>query len=614
MKKSYTQIILGCLSILLLSFVLYENVYAADPIIIRPGSSDMTPAVRKILEEAQSDHIEIVFEKGTYRFLPDHAAGKYLEITNHGNGFKKVIFDFSKFKSVSIQGNGAEFIFHGLSMPFLFEDSNDVSIHGLTVDWDIPFTFLAEVIAINELEAWRDVKPLSDGFSWILKHGKIHFPNVDGFSYPELGSTLAFDAVEKRPIHGAWDLHSNPDRVEERPNGVIRIHEKLKQYPPVGSLLSSKGDRKHDRYAPAFDFKSCSNVRLEEIVIHHALGMGFLFERTQDISIINSKVVLRKGTNRVISSTADATHFANCKGKILVEGCTFENMLDDGTNVHGTYVEVDSIISDQTVRVELMHFEQKGFPFAKSGDEVWFIQQPSSARSSYAEVTAAKRINETFTDLYFEAGLPSNLKAGDILENKTWNPEFTMRSCTIRHHRARNIVLKTPLKTVIENNYFSSMMSSVFFRGETFFWFESGGVRDVLIQNNTFDYCAYSGAEHAILNITPRLGKAYDAMEIYDRNIRFEENEIRTFGNRIVMADRVSGLLIRNNTIVKVDQAPELYPNAPLFDFKHCENVKLLGNTYQGGKVLGIKADELSAKTLDSQNNRGFDHSDAKTF
>ena len=50
--------------------------------------------------------------------------------------------------------------------------------------------------------------------------------------------------------------------------------------------------------------------------------------------------------------------------------------------------------------------------------------------------------------------------------------------------------LKTPGKIVIEDNDFSSHMSSIFFRGEMFHWYESGAVEDVLIRNNRFDYCA----------------------------------------------------------------------------------------------------------------------------
>jgi len=236
--------------------------HGAKPIIIKPIAGDMTSVVRRILDESDVDDIELVFEKGIYKFLPDYAVGKYLAITNHGNGYKKIIFDFSKFRSVKISGNGAEFIFHGQSMPFLFDGCESVLVRNLVIDWDIPFTFLGEVIAVNEQEAWRDIKPMTDGFSWKLKRGRIQFPNIDGFSYKELGSTLPFDAIEKRPVHGAWDVESNPEKIEQRPNGVLRIHEELSYYPPVGSLLSSKGDREHDRYAPAFDFKSSSNIVL----------------------------------------------------------------------------------------------------------------------------------------------------------------------------------------------------------------------------------------------------------------------------------------------------------------------------------------------------------------
>jgi hypothetical protein len=417
---------------------------------------------------------------------------------------------------------------------------------------------------------------------------------------------LAFDPEEKRPIHGGWDIYSNPRWVEKLPNGNLRFHEFLNHYPPIGSLLSSKGDRKQDRYAPAFEFKSSNNIILENIVIHHALGMGFLFERSENIQILNSGVHLREGSNRVISSTADATHFANCKGNILVENCRFENMLDDGTNVHGTYVVIDEVIDEKTLRTKLMHFEQLGFEFASPSDEIWFIKQPSPERSETAIVSKVKVINEQFFEISFDSEIPKGLKSGDILENKTWNPEFTMRGCTIRNHRARNIVLKTPLKTVIEKNHLSSMMSSIFFRGESHFWFESGGVNDVLIQNNTFEYCAYSGAEHSVLNITPRMGNSFDQSQIFDRNIRFENNTIHTFGNRIVIADRVDGLTILNNKIVKTNQKANLYPEAPIFELTNSQNVKIEGNIYEGDSLQMIKADKKSSNTLILKKNKGF--------
>lgn len=562
---------------------------------------DATLRIREALARAASDEVKIVLEKGVYTCFPDYAFEKYCVITNHGNGSKKILFPLQNYKTVEIVGNGATLLCHGQLFPFLFENCQAVKVTGLTINWDIPFTFLGEVVCVNPAEGWREIKPFEHGFSWKLEGGKIKFPAVDGFHYTCLGSTLPFDKNTRRVVRGAIDIDSDPSRVEKLGNGNLRIYEKLSYYPPVGSLLSSKGDREHDRYAPAFDFKECKNICLDSITVHHALGMGFLFERSENIRIAGSRVILPEHSRRVISTTADATHFANCKGDILIENCRFENMLDDGTNVHGTYVEVDEVIDAHTVRVALKHFEQAGFRFAAPGDDIWFILQPSPERREVNTVNRVCTLNERFTCLSFVKPLPAGLKKGDVLENKTWNPAFTMRGCTIRNHRARSVVLKTPLKTVIENNYFSSMMSAVLLRGETFFWFESGAVEDVLIRNNVFENCADCGSDHSVLYITPRLGKPFDPSLPYDRNVRFVNNTVNSFIPRVIRADRVDGLLVRNNRIIRTSDEEPAFPQAPVYELVNCRNVRIEGNRYSGKKPFCLlKADDVSRKTLQS--------------
>lgn len=563
-----------------------------------PGQGDMTPVIREVLENADDLEIKLVFAKGTYRFAPDFATEKYCYITNHENGLKKVVFLFNGYKSIEIEGNGSEFIFHGQLLPFLFEGCNRVTARGFSIDWDIPFLFQGEVVAINPDEGWRDIKPFKDGYAWDLKGGRLLFPLVDGFSYSELGSTLAFEKDPKRVAHGAWDIDSRPQQIERREGGILRIHEVLKHYPPVGTILNSKGPTGENRHAPAIHVKSSSNILLEDIVIHHALGMGFLMERTDTATLRNCGVFVRDGSDRVVSTTADATHFCNCKGDIVVEDCRFENMLDDGTNVHGTYVEVAEILDERTLRYELKHFQQLGFEFAGLGDTIWFIQAPSPQRVSQNIVTHVRVINERFAELRFRNELPIDLRKGDLLENKTWNPTFTMRRCTIQNHRARNVVLKTPGKIVVEDNDLSSMMSSIFFRGESYYWFESGVVQDVLIQNNRFRHCAYSGMEHAVLNVTPRLGSRFDKDEPYDCNIRFINNSIETFDSRIVWADRVNSLLVADNKIIKTDNAVPLYPNAAAFDFKNCRSVCVRDNEIKGSYNKLIRVDKVTQSTM----------------
>ncbi|MGQ1909433.1 alpha-1,3-galactosidase-related protein [Marinifilum sp. RC60d5] len=579
---------------------------AKEVIEIKNSAKDMTPVIRDVLKGVNDTEIKLIFEKGKYLFKPDYATEKYCFVTNHENGLKKIVFPFEGFKSIEIEGNGAEFIFHGQVLPFLFEKCSNVEARNFSIDWDIPFTFQGEVIAINKEEGWRDIKPFTEGFSWKLKNGRLIFPNIDGFNYTQVGSTLAFDPIEKRVAHGAFDMFSTPRWIEKRENGILRFHEKLKHYPPVGSILNSKGAKGENRYAPAIHVKSSKDILFENIVVHHALGMGFLCERTENIALKKCGVYLPENSTRVVSIIADATHFCNCKGHILVEDCRLENMLDDGTNVHGTYVVVDKILDDNSLRVKLEHLQQLGFEFAAKGDEIWFIHAPSVQRADVNVVKTVKFINDRYVDLIFENKLSKNLQVGDILENKTWNPTFTMRGCTIRNHRARNIVLKTPLKTVIENNKLSSMMSSILFRGELYYWFESGAVNDVTIRNNYFEYCAYSGSEHAILYVTPRFGKAFNQDELYDRNISFENNTIKNFDNRIIWADRLEGLLVKGNKIFKTNSQKSLHPNAPLFELMNCKDVKITKNDYFGNHKNILEADEVTKKTLEIKGNKGF--------
>ena len=95
------------LVILLLGLSLTLN--AKEVLKFSPSNGDMTEAVRKALENSSDKDIKLVFEQGTYLFMPDYATEKYCIITNHGNGLKKIIFNFNGFDSVEVEGNGSEY-------------------------------------------------------------------------------------------------------------------------------------------------------------------------------------------------------------------------------------------------------------------------------------------------------------------------------------------------------------------------------------------------------------------------------------------------------------------------------------------------------------------------
>ena len=105
---------------LLLTSLSSLNAIALEVINIKPIADDMTPIVRSLIAATKDKDIKLVFEAGNYKFLPNLAKERYCYITNHENGLKRIIFDFQNFNSVQIEGNGAKFIFHGLSATFIF--------------------------------------------------------------------------------------------------------------------------------------------------------------------------------------------------------------------------------------------------------------------------------------------------------------------------------------------------------------------------------------------------------------------------------------------------------------------------------------------------------------
>jgi len=149
----------------LLSIGFHIKSPAQNVIHLKPSENDMTLTLRKALMESSEKNIKIILEKGSYKFLPDFATEEYRYITNHNIGLKKIIFPLSNYESVEIEGNGTKLIFHGQSFPFLFENCSSVKMSDVTIDWDIPFSFQGEVIAVNKEEGWRDIKPFQKGFS-----------------------------------------------------------------------------------------------------------------------------------------------------------------------------------------------------------------------------------------------------------------------------------------------------------------------------------------------------------------------------------------------------------------------------------------------------------------
>ncbi|WP_422080902.1 right-handed parallel beta-helix repeat-containing protein [Ulvibacterium sp.] len=523
--------------------------------------------------------VVLSFPKGTYQFYPENAFETYWAVSNHDNSLKKMAFPLFDMDGITIDGNGSEFVFHGRICPIVVFESQSVTLKNFSIDWSIPFQ--SELSVVENDEANNSfVATIGTNHKYRVKDGKVYFRHYD-WEDP-IGQNTPFDPKTNAPIWDSRPYAFNIKNAVAKDLGKdkIEFRKATKKVPPVGTVIVNHGPQGTNRLVQAIHLKNSKNTRIENVTIYAAGGMGLIAERCENIHLDGYKITSKAG--RTTSTRADASHFLGCKGLIRMENCLLEHMLDDGINVHGAYVKVDKYVGGKQFLCEISHHQQWGLTFAEIGDKVTITSRETVLPIFETEVSDFRVLNEKkflITVKEVPAEMPEGLLS---LENSTWNPDLVMRNNTIRDNRARSVLVTIKGKVLIENNYFSSQMHGVLIEGDNNKWYESGGVRNVVIQNNIFENIGYGDSTGYPLYVAPllrpeqRLGD-----EKYHWNINFLNNVIKSFNGHLVRAISVKGLDIKNNTI----ELSRTYPTGlqrTALAFEYCEAVTIEKNEFKG--------------------------------
>ncbi|SNS47988.1 parallel beta-helix repeat (two copies) [Belliella buryatensis] len=597
----------GLLRILALipAFMLVQKLHAQDFRLsnyLNENEKDVTLAVLTMLQDASEyKDSKVIIEEGVYHFYPEKAYEQYSFVSNHDNTMRRIAFPIKGFDGLTLQASGAKFIFHGLMMPFLIEDSKNVDISGFSIDWHIPLHSEALVVANDQENGSVDLK-IAESFPYTIRNEKLIFIK-EGYEH-DLGNAILYDPLRKAVAYNTNDytplrmnknieiknkhsfdfqnyvdlrspeyVYQNQENIlkaEELAHGLVRISGLSKSPPPVGMVLVAKGQNGDNRTANAIHINKSQDIKIHDVTIYHAGGMGVIGERSINITLDNMKIFPNPERDLMVSTTADASHFVNCKGEIIINNCNFRNQLDDATNVHGSYVIVSDVLSPNKIGVRVGHFQQGGFDFAEAGDKIGFINQKKSANIELkTTVQHVNKLNERYYIITLSENIASQLNDDYVVENLDWYPELTITNNHFADNRARGILLSTPKKTIVRNNYFSNMMSAIFVPVELTWWYESGSAQDLLIEGNTFGDCAYGGGDRPVIYIETDLDKT----DYIFGNITIKNNTFTNFNPSILKANGVRYLEFSDNKIENSKSFPALYPSAHVLDVHHIDTL-----------------------------------------
>lgn len=554
-----------------------------------PNVKDYTPVVVEILKSHPKGNVRICFGKGLYPFYPEQGMREFLTLSNNDSGDKRIAFLIKDMRNVTIEGDGSDFMFHGCMVPFAVKGSSNVTIKGVSVDYDYPWTFEGTVLSSDPVSRSFTVKVFPDT-KYRIEGDRLFFGGYD-WEYP-MGESILFDPETHRPFfdtcaydHGYW---SGEMGARDLGDGVVEFTRlSARDVPPVGSVWDDKGPTGLNRLYPAIAVLSSKDVSITDVHVYRSCGMGVISEYSENISISGYSTATREGSPRMVTTSADATHFVSCKGRITIENSLFESMLDDAANIHGIYMLVDSVLSSNTLRAHFGHFQQVGDQFADEGDVISFVDKSNlrpvgSGRIRSIDKSDLKAyIIETDFDLGGVAD-PTNI----ALENISRGADVTIRNCTVRYNRARSLLLSTYGDVLVEDCDFASQMAGICVSGDANFWYESGRTKNIVIRNNKFtDLAIGANGPQAILQIDPEIPTNTRGNDFhYHNSVTFTGNIVETFDSQIVYARSVGTLDISDNIFIDSKSYAPLFPGQPVIDVQFCGDVTIKDNDFSKWK------------------------------
>jgi polygalacturonase len=565
----------------------------------QPNSfENQVTAIAQAISACKSQHAKVlVLAPGRYDIWPDGATRKEYYISNSSTDkecpskVKTIGLFFDHMKDLTIEGNGAMLMFHGKMITMAFDHCENMKVQNLHIDFERP---TASELRFTKVEKGQTEVTFHPDTRYTIRNGQIILYG-EGWQSKIFHSVL-FDPDNNTFVYTKQWKVLNDSKAEEVAPHVVRFYTPADFQAKVGTILTVR-DIIRDQVG--IFLLECKDMTLRKLNLHYLHAVGVFSMYTENITMDSVRLAPRKESGRILTTSADMMQFSGCKGKILIDGCYYSGAQDDHINIHGTNLRIIRKTSDNTAILRFMHGQSYGYNAYFVGDEVAFLNASRMERTAKAIVKSVKMLSTKEVEVTFDRPIPKDIEIGhDCVENLTCTPEVEIRNSYFTRVNTRGILVTTPRKVVIEGNtFFRIGMSAILISGDAENWFESGSVCDVLIRNNTFTDCGFSGGEHhCIITIEPS-NRIIDSRHTVHNNIRIEHNVFQTFDYPILYAKSTGNLIFKNNLIERTALLPPVSDNHNAFTLNGCSRVVITGNTFKGNVLSkSIRFENMSSK------------------
>lgn len=484
---------------------------------LKKGNDNAKNIAEALLYCKEHNESELVFPKDTYHIAKNYASEKWLSVSNHGKGLKRIAFLLEGFKNFTIDFSGSDIILDDIMIFAALTDCENVHIKNFTLRSEKPLTACGVVTDVNGCDfAFK----LTGGSPVHAVNGKL-ISGEEGDYTDKLLWINEWNKSDGRLTENYSDIGLGNYDITE--TGENEFYAKAKtergEVPEKGNFISLQ----HlDRCVCGIFVDGSVNTKITDYTIYNGIGMGVIAQNSENLSIDGMKVKI--GKNSCFSLNADATHFVHCKGLVHIKNSFFEGQLDDALNVHGIYLRVAEK-NEESLILRFMHHQATGIDCIKKGFVMETCDKDSLIPKKRYKVKDVKWLNTEYAEVFFEDDI-SDVEVGDDMTEVSYVCDVLFENNTVKNNRARGMLLAAAGKIVVKNNVFDLPGAAVKFESDGAYWFESEGTKDVLITENRFVNCLYAKG-------------AWGSSGIIDVMRRSKTEEGKYFHKKIEISDNV---------------------------------------------------------------------------
>lgn len=414
--------------------------------------------------------------------------------------FKQGVYKFSAtvdtdgIEDLYLVGDNTEFLYSGWGTYFEAKVSKNIMISNISFDMEYSPTIAGIVKRVDRINnnpvVVLDIPNEFDLTQSLYQNWQnktcsymecYYDEKTDGY-VPNRNGNLFYNSPSSSNIKGVYGANYSSSSKEL----AITLNEnfayRTKQYadPAIGTHVSFAYTMYENH---GFHFVNCENVYFENVNVYTTGGMGFRVENGKNFYLNRTNFATKKGSNRIMTCTADIIHTIGLEGDLNITNCLLEGSHDDALNIKSFYTKVTSI-NASSKEIDISQTQNEVAINYEIGDTIDVYNPENMEFIDTFKIVDLTKIGTSYTLTVDKR--PSKVKENYTVGNASKITKITLDNCIIRNKRNRGILLQSRDSKIINCTFQNVVMGAIQVLAVNDIFREAIVPQNIEIYNNKF--------------------------------------------------------------------------------------------------------------------------------